>query len=135
MEKIMARVTKAKLWTSILGVVILAAAAVAGYNHHVQVGKANRAATDQQAALDQARKLYSAMPMAFEPNKGQTDQRVQFLARGAGYSALLAENSAMLVLSDRQTGSRDVLTMDLVGSNKAPQTQGVEPLQGRSNYF
>ena len=41
---------------------------------------------------------YGQLPLSFEANKGQTDPRVNFLTRGAGYSAFLTPTSAVLAL-------------------------------------
>ncbi len=38
------------------------------------------------------------VPMSFEVNHGQTDKRVQFLSRGAGYTLFLTRDSAVLAL-------------------------------------
>src|SRR5262247_2873087 len=45
--------------------------------------------------LEQA---YGKLPMRFEANKGQTDARVKFMARGASYSVFLTENETVLQL-------------------------------------
>ena len=37
-------------------------------------------------------------PLAFEPNAGQTDKRVQFMARGEGYGLFFAPGEAVLSL-------------------------------------
>ncbi|MBZ5515792.1 MAG: hypothetical protein LAN62_13300, partial [Acidobacteriia bacterium] len=42
--------------------------------------------------------LYAQLPMSFEPNRGQTDQRVKFLARGQGYTLFLTPHEAVLTL-------------------------------------
>src|SRR6185369_11229592 len=39
---------------------------------------------------------YGKLPMSFEANKGQTDQRVRFLSRGSGYSLFLTSTEAVL---------------------------------------
>jgi hypothetical protein len=41
---------------------------------------------------------YGRLPMHFEPNQGQTDAAVRYLARGAGYSLFLTDAEAVLVL-------------------------------------
>jgi hypothetical protein len=41
---------------------------------------------------------YGQLPLGFEANEGQTDQRVRFLARGSGYSLFLTSNEAVLAL-------------------------------------
>src|SRR6516164_4871029 len=35
---------------------------------------------------------YASLPLSFEPNVGQADPRVRFLARGSGYGILLSGN-------------------------------------------
>src|SRR6202451_1985696 len=37
---------------------------------------------------------YAALPLAFEPNVGQTDSQVKYVARGRGYSLFLTSTSA-----------------------------------------
>src|SRR5690349_19124356 len=37
-------------------------------------------------------------PLSFEPNQGQTDPNVKFLARGAGYALFLTDHEAVLKL-------------------------------------
>ncbi|HEX8456816.1 MAG TPA: SBBP repeat-containing protein, partial [Pyrinomonadaceae bacterium] len=41
---------------------------------------------------------YSKLPLSFEANRGQTDKRVNFLARGQGYSLFLTPTEAVLAL-------------------------------------
>ena len=41
---------------------------------------------------------YGQLPLMFEPNVGQTDHRVQFLARGTGYGLFLTGDGAVLSL-------------------------------------
>ena len=39
---------------------------------------------------------YGKLPLGFEPNKGQSDERVKFLSRGRGYSLFLTGDEAVL---------------------------------------
>ena len=41
---------------------------------------------------------YSRLPLSFEPNRGQADQRVRFLARGPGYGLFLTSDEGILRL-------------------------------------
>ncbi len=41
---------------------------------------------------------YGNLPLTFEPNQGQTDAQVKFLARGSGYTLFLTSNEAVLSL-------------------------------------
>lgn len=102
---------------------------------------------------------YGGLPLSFEPNQGQTDQRVRFLSRGNGYSLFLTSTEAVLALrgsanadrssagalrttaahpltSTRKTSSADaVLRMTLVGANPSPEATRLDLLPGDSNYF
>jgi hypothetical protein len=49
----------------------------------------------------EARRLVASvarLPLRFEPNLGQTDPRVRFLARGPGYNLFLTPDETVLVL-------------------------------------
>jgi hypothetical protein len=73
-------------------------------------------------------------PLRFEVNEGQPDPRVAFLARGSGYTLFLTHvRQAALDLHAQHGG--DVLRMDLIGSNPAPQAVPLDELSGKSNYF
>ena len=66
---------------------------------------------------------YGKLPLTFETNAGQTDGRVKYISRGAGYTLFLtAENEAVVSLArttskgDRQTAA---VRMSLLGSKRA----------------
>lgn len=82
--------------------------------------------TRQQLAIKQAQ-----LPLRFEPNVGQVDGRVKFLARGAGYGVYLAAGEAVLTMGSPQS----VVRMKLLGANTAAHVSGLEQLEGKSNYF
>jgi hypothetical protein len=87
------------------------------------------------------------MPMAFEPNQGQADPAVKFLARGRGYGLFLMPTETVLVLAPagpgRVRGSQVVapaaeaivVRMRLVGADPEAAIAGVDPLPGRSHYL
>jgi hypothetical protein len=72
---------------------------------------------------------YGQIPLSFEANQGQTDPQVNFLARGSGYSLFLTPTQAVLSLQ------KDVLRMQLVGTNASPRIAAVDEQATRSNYF
>lgn len=78
---------------------------------------------------------YGKLSLAFEPNVGQTDARVQFLARGSGYSLFLGRERAVLALQRGQARA-SVIEMELLGASTggAPGA-GREPLPGKVNYY
>src|ERR1019366_3233422 len=76
--------------------------------------------------------LYSALPLSFEANRGQTDRSVDFLSRGRGYTLFLTGREAVLTLRNQgdaagphQEGSlnsarpmpESVLRLSMVGAN------------------
>src|SRR5262245_1243700 len=101
--------------------------------------------TQDQQNIDPAKRArlkqaYGKLPMLFEANQGQTDARVKFIARGAGYAVFLTENETVLQLRKGKSGNENqaessVLQMKLVGSNPASPISGVGKLQTTSNYF
>ncbi len=108
---------------------------------------------------------YGKLPLAFEANRGQTDSRVKFLARGAGYTMFLTGDGAAFAFRQAAAGeqradaraairnpitnparrtpvgptSRDTLEsvvhMRLLGANPSAEASGLDELPGKSNYF
>ena len=94
---------------------------------------------------------YGRIPMAFEANEGQSDQKVKFLSHGAGYSLFLTETEAVLALhkdsapESARTGIRAssapipsksaVIRMKLLGTDPHVEMTGQNELPGKSNYF
>jgi hypothetical protein len=89
------------------------------------------------------------LPLSFEPNLGQADPRVKFLARGPGYTLFLTEDEAALVL--QKPGVRiafpftptlspklpppSLLGLKLLGANFDGKAAGIDELPGKTNYF
>ncbi len=101
---------------------------------------------------------YGQIELSFEANRGQTDDSVNFLARGAGYTLFLKPTEAVFRLrhAERQTANskqqsaieeleaRDravrpsqskVLRLRLAGANADAKAQGANELAGKTNYF
>ena len=100
---------------------------------------------------------YGQLPLTFEANVGQTDDQVDFLGRGSGYSVFLTPREAVLVFSKpapppedadqrlaasasphdegSEDSSRAVLRMQLVGSDIDPQATELDQLPGKVNYL
>src|SRR5439155_1215912 len=75
-----------------------------------------------------------ARALAFEVNAGQTDARVNFVARGAGYTAFLTPTAAVLDVprtSPPGTRAGDVLRLQLLGSEPAPALYQTDPAGAR----
>src|SRR5687767_13796804 len=95
----------------------------------------------ERSALAEA---YGRLPLQFEANRGQTDERVRFISRGDGYVMFLTPDEAVLALSPGGGGDKGaegerkghrVLRMRLAGASPDPSVGGLEELPGRVNYF
>jgi hypothetical protein len=102
----------------------------------------------QGASLRSARNLklwtshYAHLPLSFEANRGQTDSRVKYLARGQNYTLFLTGHEAVLALSSGKSGGKGqkaassaVIRLRLLGSASAARVTGQSLLNGTSNYF
>jgi len=95
---------------------------------------------------------YGKLPLRFEPNQGQTDERVKFLSRGPGYDLFLTATGAVITLrkprpeSDRSNhlspanGPRSgqqvsVLRLKMIGASPKSQVSGQDELPGKVNYL
>jgi uncharacterized repeat protein (TIGR01451 family) len=76
------------------------------------------------------RSVLGQLPLIFEPNLGQADPEVKFVARGADYSLFLSEFGAVLGMQ-----SGDIVRMKLVGASTGAVTTGINALPGKSNYL
>jgi hypothetical protein len=78
-----------------------------------------------------------SVPLAFEPNRGQAVEGVDFVARGQGYSAQLRADSLTLVLNRASDSVSDesVVEICLAGANRNAKATADDKLAGRSNYL
>lgn len=112
-------------------------------NTNTVTASLQRSANDPGAATrTHAAATYGRLPMMFQANAGQTDERVKFMARGAGYSLFLTPTESVFVMSRRghdseiaRSESQAVLRMKLVGGNARAAVTGVEEMAGKANYF
>ena len=115
------------------------------HNAAARIAQAHTSVTSRIDAQN-ARSL-EKLPLRFERNGGQTDQRVRFLARGAGFTAFLTNSGAVLQLQDSSRAGQtvgqshlrprptDVVSMSLVGAQSRTAMAGMHRLQGSTNYF
>src|SRR5579863_1597918 len=84
----------------------------------------------------QAMQTFVGLPMTFEANEGQSDARVKFLSRGAGYTLFLTESEAVLSLAQPRESSRppSVVRLKFTQSSGAV-IAGRNLLRAKSNYF
>ena len=91
----------------------------------------------------EARAILGQLPLIFEPNQGQADPQVKFLAHGAGYSLFLEANGAALAMQTAPSSSvasaakpnQHFVRMKLAGANPSAALAGADPLPGKSNYM
>jgi len=92
------------------GILLLAAVAVTIYYGRKPVTRPNFPISSA-AVESRALTAYGNLPLAFEPNQGQTDPLVKYLARGRGYTLFLTSREAVLSLpathSFRKAGLRE----------------------------
>src|SRR5437660_3147385 len=50
------------------------------------------------ASADRVKTAYGKLPLSFEPNRGQTDPRVEFVSRTSGSTLFLTPTSAVIAL-------------------------------------
>src|SRR4051794_24083416 len=81
---------------------------------------------------ESAGSAYGKMPLAFEANGGRTDKRVDFIARGAGYSMFLTPRESVLTLSGGRNQPGHVLRTRLTGASAA-RGMGESKLPGKVN--
>jgi hypothetical protein len=95
-----------------------------------------------------------SLPLAFEPNLGQVDRQVKFLARGDGYTLWLTAIEAVLQLRSpmqsrlapqvsappetsaaRAMGTATTIRMRMLGANPGTTLTGLVPLAVTTSYF
>lgn len=84
---------------------------------------------------------YHHLPLIFEPNQGQSDPQVKFLAHGSRYGLFLTADAAVLTLrhvaidTRRSVPQSSVVRMTLEGASVNSSVSGADELPGKSNYF
>lgn len=73
-------------------------------------------------------KTYGTLPLSFEMNQGQVNEKVRFLSRSGGRTLFLTPTESALV-------SPQVLRMKFEGANPQPEISGLEMRPGKVNHF
>ena len=73
--------------------------------------------------------------LSFEPNVGQADSSVSFIARGPGFELGLAGDHAALMLAGGAQNAGAAALMSWVGGNPSPQAIPLDLQTGLSNYL
>jgi photosystem II stability/assembly factor-like uncharacterized protein len=114
------------------------------------VSESNLSEADEPSRTEIARR-YGELPLSFEANEGQSDQRVKFLSRGPGYKLFLTATGAVLGLRNPSEREKDVeapgsiaqprktknytLQLQMIGANPGAQVAGQDEMPGKVNYF
>jgi hypothetical protein len=140
--------TADKMKAPFLAVAIIAVAGAAFYlgtgTYSVKAAETQRATHPAPGSAGVPKSL--TLPMFFEPNQGQSNPQVKFLARGSGYGLVLTADEAILQLQPSVPNPRTVndhvpvkpgalIRMRLEGANKSARVSGDSLLPGKSNYF
>src|SRR5665811_992660 len=79
-----------------------------GPTGHSKTSGANQASITSRQQI-QLNSSYGKLPLAFEPNQGQADPSVKFLARGSGYTLFVTAQEAVLSLKKPHAHSHPTL--------------------------
>jgi hypothetical protein len=90
-------------------------------------------ATAPALASQPPRPAIGALPLNFEPNRGQAEPTAQFLARGAGYYLTLNAKGSHVVLRKGEKAAQ--IDTRLVGANGSSELKALELLPGQSSWF
>ena len=126
-------------WKRVLGVsaaILLAGVSAASYLHPAAVSQKNvlRGALDQpgiQQSQAKVKESVAKLPLAFEPNMGQTDAQVKYVARAKGYTAFLTADSAVLSIKGSTPA---VLRMKMQNTQPISTIEPGNRQIGKSNY-
>jgi hypothetical protein len=129
--------TTARLSISILAVLVLMFAAIARVTAAPPPAKTGTGAAQPaaKASTAAAQQKMAKLPLVFEPNVGQTDSQVKFLARSMGYSVYLTGANRAVFGVPNNGKAADALSLNLVGANASAKPQTLEKTSGVSNYY
>jgi Beta-propeller repeat len=142
-------VTASWMKAALLVAVMMAAVSVVSHFSNFNA-RAAKASALQAASHKKLSASALSLPLFFEPNHGQTDSRVKFLARGAGYGLFLTADEAVLQLNSPAVSPKtadktteislkprpsSVIRMRLDGANPSARVSGASPMPGKSSYF
>ncbi|HLK70292.1 MAG TPA: SBBP repeat-containing protein [Bryobacteraceae bacterium] len=88
----------------------------------------------------QAKAALAKLPLRFEANQGQLNPSVRYSAHAGGYNLFLGEQGASLSISagSAKNGKQhrvERVDISLVNGNRAPQIEGLDRLQSRTDFF
>lgn len=116
--------------------------------HETAISSSDPAEAQDSTRL-QVQAAYGNLPLSFEPNRGQTDQRVKFVSRAGHRTVWLTKDEAVLAVgrpshsrpNEAATGGQanqempSVLRMKFLGANPNAAVVGETKQPGTVNYF
>jgi hypothetical protein len=99
------------------------------------IGSNEKSAETEVEKKRQVAENYGRLPINFEPNVGQTDEKVKFTARGQGYSLFLTDSEAVLALKKDEKNEHAVVRMQIDGALSSPKISGLGATTSKTNYF
>ena len=84
---------------------------------------------------------FAKLPLSFEENRGQSDARVRFLARGSSYTLFLTDQEAVFAFpsatdgTGSRTGAAEALRLRFENKNSDARVIGEDLLPNKTNYF
>src|SRR3989304_2248279 len=75
------------------------------------------------------------LPLRFEPNVGQIDRGVRYMARGRGYRLHIGNRGAARALAPGPATATSVVGMRLANTSGAVKVVGEKPQTGKTHYF
>ena len=78
---------------------------------------------------------FAALPLAFEENRGQSDSRIRYIARGGAFDAFLTEESVTIAVGGSEAGSRSIVRLRVAGARTSPSPRGSDPLSGTVSHL
>jgi hypothetical protein len=136
--------------------------ATGAFAHVIGRSQTGGGKTNLKGVIPSAGRLsFAKLPLSFEANQGQANDRVRFLSHGQGYGLFLTNDEAVLEVQEsgvriqdsgdrtgdpaafhelRQTAGHgpritDVLRLKLVNANENSTVLGARELPGKVNYF
>ena len=75
------------------------------------------------------------LPIVFEPNVGQAEPGIRFLARTTAYSVMLRSDGADFLVLNQESRALQKVTLDLLKANPNAAAVALDRLPGTSNYY
>lgn len=141
--------TLARMSAQLLAIVpilsLVAAVPVGSQTPSPSTANSAAGAGDSSALKAQMSEAYGRLPLHFEANQGQIDNRVKFVSRGTHCNVFLTSTEAVLELiqpkpatrerPEQRGATRAAIRMAFVSANPQSIVTGREELPGKVNYF